>query len=70
MRIFACREHRPLSGSELAAGLLKYSERGDDYVQEIRAVIRINNLAETDKAYRRNNTPAKLEPAGPATQSL
>lgn len=40
------REHREegktLSGSELAVGLLHYSERGKDYVEEIQTLIRIN----------------------------
>jgi uncharacterized FlgJ-related protein len=28
----------------LAEGLMRYSERGQDYVEEIRAMIRINHL--------------------------
>jgi Bax protein len=32
------------SGPSLAAGLLGYSERGEDYVEEIRNMIRHNNL--------------------------
>lgn len=35
-----------LSGSKLAEGLIKYSERGDAYVQEIKAMIRTNKLAQ------------------------
>lgn len=31
-------------GHQLAAGLLKYSERGEDYVEEIQAMIRVNKL--------------------------
>lgn len=33
------------TGTVLAAGLLRYSERGEDYIDEIRAMIRQNNLA-------------------------
>ncbi|MCH2040363.1 MAG: glucosaminidase domain-containing protein [Saccharospirillaceae bacterium] len=37
------------TGMTLAAGLLKYSERGEEYVKEIRAMIRHNKLAEYDE---------------------
>lgn len=40
------------SGSSLAAGLLGYSERGEDYVEEIRSMIRSNNLAYYDDKFR------------------
>lgn len=33
----------PISGSALAEGLISYSERGHDYVDEIQAMIRVNN---------------------------
>lgn len=36
--------NKPLSGSVLAGNLTQYSERRDAYVQEIRSLIRINNL--------------------------
>ncbi|MFT5208975.1 MAG: Bax protein [Flavobacterium sp.] len=39
------QEGQTLSGSRLAEGLIKYSERGDAYVQEIKAMIRTNKLA-------------------------
>lgn len=32
----------PITGSELAEGLVSYSERGHDYVEEIQAMIRVN----------------------------
>lgn len=47
-------EKRYSTGTNLAAGLLKYSERGEEYVKEIRAMIRHNKLAEYD-------TPAESE---------
>ncbi|MFT7414353.1 MAG: Bax protein [Methylophagaceae bacterium] len=40
------RQHREqgekLTGSAMAAGLINYSERGEDYVQDIQTMIRIN----------------------------
>ncbi|MBE0486644.1 glucosaminidase domain-containing protein [Marinobacter sp.] len=43
---------KPLSGIELAEGLLGYSERGEDYIKEIRSMIRYNNLAFYDRKFR------------------
>lgn len=40
------------SGSGLAAGLLDYSERGEEYVEEIRSMIRHNNLTYYDEKFR------------------
>jgi len=42
----------PLSGLAMAAGLLGYSERGEDYIKEIRAMIRYNNLEFFDREFR------------------
>ncbi len=42
--------NQPISGTELAEGLEKYSERGDDYVEEIQAMIRYNRLGRLDSA--------------------
>lgn len=41
-----------LSGVEMAEGLLGYSERGEEYVKEIRAMIHYNNLGFYDKDFR------------------
>ncbi|MDA7784751.1 glucosaminidase domain-containing protein [Pseudomonadales bacterium] len=38
-----------VTGHILAEGLLRYSERGEDYVHELQAVIRINKLASYDE---------------------
>ncbi len=46
------RSDRPLSGPELAEGLLGYSERGEHYVQEIRSMIHYNNLTFYDDDFR------------------
>lgn len=41
---------QPISGSALAAGLIKYSERGQDYIDEIRAMIQHNKFQDFDEA--------------------
>ncbi|WP_152207637.1 glucosaminidase domain-containing protein [Marinobacter changyiensis] len=41
-----------VTGHALAQGLISYSERGAEYVEEIRSMIRYNNLAYYDKQYR------------------
>lgn len=38
------KARKPLSGLEMVAGLQKYSERGQVYIDELRAVIRFNNF--------------------------
>ncbi len=55
---------KPLSGKALAAGLLQYSERGQAYVNEVRTLIRVNQLSEVDKAYLRDGKAVVLEPVG------
>ena len=39
----------PLTGTRLAGGLLSYSERGEAYIEELRAMIRVNNLGQFDQ---------------------
>ncbi|MCH2098860.1 MAG: glucosaminidase domain-containing protein, partial [Pseudomonadales bacterium] len=39
-----------ISGADLAAGLMLYSERGEDYVDELRQIIRVNDLGRFDSA--------------------
>ncbi|MEP1217148.1 MAG: glucosaminidase domain-containing protein [Marinobacter sp.] len=50
------------SGSSLAAGLLDYSERGEEYVKEIRSMIRYNNLTYYDEKFGsvRDSSPQEL----------
>lgn len=43
----------PIAGTALAEGLLKYSQRGEEYIREIQAMIRQNKLARTDVAFLR-----------------
>jgi Bax protein len=38
----------PITGHDMAKHLLRYSERGQDYVSEIQSMIRVNKLSELD----------------------
>jgi Bax protein len=40
-----------LTGHDLAAGLVRYSARGDAYVREIRSMIRTNKLKIYDEKF-------------------
>ncbi|WP_100638683.1 glucosaminidase domain-containing protein [Marinobacter salexigens] len=54
----------PLSGLSLARGLISYSERGEEYVNEIRSMIRYNNLEFYDSAFRKilsDSSPSRLK---------
>lgn len=42
-------ENKPVTGIALTRGLLSYSERGEDYIRELRAMIRQNELSRHDK---------------------
>jgi Bax protein len=42
------------SGNALAAGLISYSERGEEYISEIRSMITFNKLSDYDHEFRRN----------------
>ncbi|WP_339803029.1 glucosaminidase domain-containing protein [uncultured Marinobacter sp.] len=52
LREQARRQNRSPTGTELAAGLIGYSERGQEYIEEIRSMIRFNNLRYYDQQYR------------------
>ncbi len=70
------REHgEHPTGIQLAAGLGSYSERGDDYIREIRGMIRHNNLVWYDQKYReaivsRDNVEGLLELATASEERL
>ncbi|AOY87109.1 bax protein [Marinobacter salinus] len=58
------RTDQPLSGLDMAQGLLGYSERGEEYVEEIRSMIHYNNLEFYDDDFRKvikDSNPALLE---------
>lgn len=44
------REEQPLSGKKSAETLARYSTRGAEYIQELKAMIRINKLSRFDDA--------------------
>jgi Bax protein len=47
------RKGQPVTGMALAKGLLKYSQRGEEYILEIQAMIHQNKLAKTNNAFLR-----------------
>ncbi len=52
------------SGYDLARTLTKYSERGEDYVHSLHAIMRVNKLAPTDSAYLARTKAVVLLPIG------
>ena len=40
---------QPVTGLSLTKGLSRYSERGEEYIKELRAMIKFNKLAEYDQ---------------------
>jgi len=47
-------ENQPVTGFALAAGLTKYSERGEEYIKELRSMIKFNKLSSFDKSINNN----------------
>ena len=45
---------RPLASMELADGLIRYSERGQEYVDTLKGIIRTNGLDIADQAVLRD----------------
>ena len=54
LRAAARRAGRPLKSLELADGLIRYSERGQDYVDTLKGMIRVNRLDIADDAVFRD----------------
>ncbi|MHB1216970.1 MAG: glucosaminidase domain-containing protein [Alphaproteobacteria bacterium] len=50
-------QNRPLDGYELAATISKYSERGPDYIRDVRAMIQSNQLRAFDGARLERRSP-------------
>ncbi|WP_432821294.1 glucosaminidase domain-containing protein [Trichloromonas sp.] len=63
-------EGRPLQGIVLAAGLTRYSERGEDYVKQIRTIIRSNRLHRLGSILFRQNRAAETEETAPFSAGL
>jgi uncharacterized FlgJ-related protein len=59
------RQKLRISGTVLAETLLNYSERGQAYVDDLKALIRKNGLDGTDDAYLRHMAVIHIVPAGP-----
>jgi uncharacterized FlgJ-related protein len=64
LRAEARARQQAVTGHDLAAGLVHYSERGPAYVEELRAIIRQTGLAETEKATLRDMAEIWLVPVG------
>jgi uncharacterized FlgJ-related protein len=47
-------EGKPLTSMDLADGLIKYSERGQEYVDTLKGIMRVNNLTIADDAVFRD----------------
>ena len=54
------KNNAPISGLELAGTLDKYSERGQAYIDSLRAMIRYNGLDQVDEAYLSDANPIHL----------
>jgi len=50
----------PIDGSALVDGLERYSERGQDYIDELRNMIRIDDLTRFDLAHYNDRVPDSL----------
>jgi Bax protein len=49
-----------INGHDLAASLISYSERGEEYVKTLRSIMSFNRLDPADDAYLGNNQPIVL----------
>jgi Bax protein len=58
------RQSLRISGTVLADTLVKYSERGQAYVDDLQALMRNNRLADADDAYLRQMAVIHIVPAG------
>lgn len=58
------KANQPVTGVALAQGLLKYSERGEDYIAEIQAMIRQNELSRVNTAFLRQTRIERLAVPG------
>lgn len=53
-----------VTGTALVPTLDRYSERGEEYVKSLQAIIRVNRLAPADSTYLRDMAPVYLVPVG------
>lgn len=59
---------KKVSGYELAKTLTRYSERGQEYVEALHALMRVNNLEATDDAHLGDTPTIYLVPVGPGSK--
>ena len=57
LRMQLRKKSRMATGMELAGTLLNYSEKGEEYVQTLRSIIRTNGLEVADTAHLRDEDP-------------
>ena len=62
------RQNLRISGTVLAETLIRYSERGQAYVEDIQRIIRQNRLDATDDAYLRDMAVVRIVPAEDRTK--
>lgn len=62
-------EGKPVTSLDLADGLIRYSERGQAYVDTLKGIIRVNNLAIADKAVFRDEPMRYVVPAEDAADA-
>ena len=62
------RTGTPVTGRDLVATLTSYSERGEAYVESLRAIMRVNKLHAVDKAYLADGEPIYLVPVGAGSE--
>ena len=58
---------KKVTGWELAGTLTKYSERGQDYVDALHSLMKVNRLEPTDDAYLGDGPTILLIPVGAGT---
>jgi Bax protein len=62
------RQNLRVSGSALAETLLRYSERGQEYVDDIKSIIRVNQLDAVDDAVLKDMAAIRIVPSDPAQE--
>ncbi len=53
-----------LTGAALVVTLVNYSERGEEYVKSLQAIMRVNKLAPADEAFLKDMEPIYMIPVG------
>ncbi len=60
MRADLRRRNLRVSGEVLVETLVRYSERGQAYVEDLKTIIRQNRLADADSAFLRDKSAIRL----------